>query len=105
MEDIIPHRNDTPYPQLWTVGDLHGCFDQFMSLWSKLNVTDNDLCIFLGDYIDRGDKVGETLTWVMEQSKRKNFIFIAGNHELMMLNAFNKNPPSWRKSSAARKLN
>lgn len=90
MEDIIPQKNDTPYQKIFAIGDLHGCFDKFMSLWSKLNVTDNDLCIFLGDYIDRGDKIGETLTWIMEQSKKKNFVFIAGNHEKMMLDAFHK---------------
>ena len=90
MEDIIPQKNDTPYHHIWAIGDLHGCFDKLMTLWAKLNVTDNDLCIFLGDYIDRGEKVGETLIWVMEQSKKKNFVFIAGNHELMMLEAFHK---------------
>ncbi|MBR0289892.1 MAG: serine/threonine protein phosphatase [Selenomonadaceae bacterium] len=90
MEDIIPQKNDTPYHHVWAIGDLHGCFDQFMSLWAKLNVTDNDLCVFLGDYIDRSDKVGETLIWIMEQRKKKNFVFIAGNHELMMLDAFHK---------------
>lgn len=90
MEDIIPQKNDTPYHHIWAIGDLHGCFDQFMTLWAKLNVTDDDLCIFLGDYIDRSDKVGETLTWIIEQSKKKNFVFIAGNHELMMLDAFHK---------------
>ena len=90
MEDIIPQKNDTPYQRIFAIGDMHGCFDQFMTLWAKLNVTDNDLCIFLGDYIDRSDKVGEMLTWVIEQSKKKNFVFIAGNHELMMLDAFSK---------------
>jgi len=90
MEDIIPQKNDTPYHHVWVIGDLHGCFDQFMTLWSKLNVTDNDLCVFLGDYIDRSDKVGEMITWIMEQSKKKNFVFIAGNHEKMMLDAFHE---------------
>ena len=50
-----------------------------------------NLLIVLGDVIDRGNNVAETLTWIMEQSKKKNFIFLAGNHELMMLNAFNFN--------------
>lgn len=90
MEDIIPQKNDTPYQHVWAIGDLHGCYDKFMTLWSKLNVTDNDLCIFLGDYIDRSNKVDEMLTWIIEQSKKKNFVFIAGNHELMMLDAFHK---------------
>ena len=90
MEEIIPHKNDTPYRHAWAIGDLHGCFDKFMSLWSKLSVTDDDLVIFLGDYIDRGDKVGETLPWVMEQSKKKNFVFLAGNHEQMMLESFHE---------------
>lgn len=90
MKDIIPKKNDTQYQRLLAIGDIHGCFDKLMSLLEKISVTDDDLLIALGDVVDRGNKVGETLTWIMEQSKKKNFIFLAGNHELMMLNAFKR---------------
>ena len=89
-EEIIPSKNDTPYKRILAIGDCHGCYDKLMSLWGKISVREDDLVIFLGDYIDRGDKVAETLMWIMEQSKKKNRIFLRGNHEQMMLNAFCK---------------
>lgn len=88
MESIIPTKNDTPYERILVIGDIHGKFTKLMSLWRKLSVTDRDLIIFLGDYIDRGNEVAETLKWILEQSTKKNFIFLAGNHELIMLETF-----------------
>ena len=93
MENIIPKKNDSPYQRIFAIGDIHGCWYKFMSLWKKLNVTDKDLCIFLGDYIDRGNNVAETLEWLIEQSTKENFIFLAGNHELMLIDAFKYNYP------------
>ena len=88
MENIIPKKNDSPYQRIFAIGDIHGCWYKFMSLWKKLNVTDKDLCIFLGDYIDRGNNVAKTLEWLMEQSTNENFIFLAGNHEFMLMDSF-----------------
>lgn len=88
MESIIPPKNDSPYKRILTLGDIHGCFDKLMSLWQKIEVTDNDLVIFLGDYIDRGAQVAETLKWILEQSKKENIIFLRGNHEQMLLDTF-----------------
>ena len=84
---ILPPVNDSPYKRIIAVGDIHGKFKRFMSLWKKLYVTDEDLIIFLGDYVDRGESVAEVLERVMIH-KKKNFIFLRGNHEQMMLEAF-----------------
>ena len=88
MENIIPQKNDSPYQRIFAIGDIHLCFNKFMSLCKKLNVADNDLCIFLGDYIDRGNEGDKMLAWLFEQSTKKNFIFLAGNHELMFVDTF-----------------
>lgn len=87
-EKILPPVNDTPYKRILAVGDVHGKFAKFMELWKKISVTDDDLVIFLGDYVDRGEGVPETLEWVIEMSTRKNFVFLRGNHEQMLINAF-----------------
>ena len=60
-------------------------------------MTDEDLLIFLGDYIDRGNEVAEVLKWIMEHKDKSNYIFLRGNHEQMMLDAF--------KSSGKSKIN
>lgn len=85
MEDLIPTVNDSPYKRILAVGDVHGCFRKLTSLLEKVCPTDDDLVIFLGDYIDRGNEVAETLKWVLTQSNRENFTFLRGNHEQMML--------------------
>ena len=92
-EKIIPPKNDSPYKRLLTIGDVHAAFDKLMSLWKKLNVTEDDLVIFLGDYLyGMGSKNIETLQWLMEHKKQKNIIFLRGNvdetylHHLFDLN-------------------
>lgn len=90
METVIPSVNDSPYKRIIAVGDVHGCFDKLMSLWKKLEVTGNDLVIFLGDYVDRGAQVAETLNWILEQSAKENIIFLRGNHEHMLLDVVYK---------------
>lgn len=82
---IVPPVNDTPYRRILAVGDVHGNFKRLMSLWNKLDVTNDDLVIFLGDYIDRGAEVAETLKWILARRRKENFIFLRGNHEQMMI--------------------
>lgn len=89
-EEIIPPVNDSKYKRILAIGDVHGKFQALKSLWKKLSVTDQDLIIFVGDYIDRGEGIAQVLTWVIEQSKKSNFKFLRGNHEQMMLNAMRK---------------
>lgn len=92
-EEIIPPKNDSPYKRILAVGDTHAAFDKLMSLWKKLVVTEDDLVIFLGDYLyGMGDKNIETLQWLIEHKKQKNIIFLRGNvddtylHHLFDLN-------------------
>ena len=79
-EEIIPPVNDSPYKRILAIGDVHATFDKLKSLWKKLSVTDDDLVIFLGDYLyGQGDKNIETLKWLIEHKTRKNIIFLRGN--------------------------
>ena len=86
-EEIIPPVNDSPYKRILAIGDIHGKFNALKSLWKKLNVSEDDFLIFLGDYVDRGEGIYNVLKWVIEQSARDNFKFLRGNHEQMMLDA------------------
>ena len=79
-EEIIPSKNDSPFKRILVIGDVHAAFDKLTSLWKKLAVTENDLVIFLGDYLyGLGDKNIQTLHWLLEHKKRKNIIFLRGN--------------------------
>lgn len=94
-QEIVPLVNDSPYKRILVIGDVHAAFDKLQSLWKKLSVTDDDLVIFLGDYLyglGDGDKNIETLHWLIEHNKLKNIIFLRGNvdetyiHSLFDLN-------------------
>ena len=80
--NLTPAKNDSGYKRI-----LAGNFERLMSLWEKIKVTDDDLIIFLGDYIDRGEEVDKVLNWAMKLNQKKNIVFLRGNHEQMMLNA------------------
>ena len=82
LREIIPPVNNSPYSRILVIGDVHAAFDKLQSLWKKLSVTDDDLVIFLCDYlygVGDGDKNVETLHWLIEHKKRKNIIFLRGN--------------------------
>lgn len=85
--------------RLFAIGDIHGCFDSFKELVeNKLQLQEDDKLILLGDYIDRGDKSKEVVDFLMElQEKGFDIIPLRGNHEAMLLDAYEdeKNISRW----------
>lgn len=74
--------------RLIAVGDIHGEFDHLERLMVKLTPKEDDKIIFLGDYIDRGPKNPETVSFLLEFAKQfPNTVFLRGNHEQMMLDS------------------
>ena len=89
--------SDKDYKRILVIGDIHGHYKKFLSLYNQLSVTDEDLIIFLGDYIDRGPE-GESiyvLEWIMREFNKDNVIALRGNHEQMMLDFFNNGDLNW----------
>jgi len=62
----------------YVIGDIHGCFDEYMTLANKIGIKEEDLVISLGDIVDRGNKSVELFRYFKE---RKNAIVLMGNHE------------------------
>lgn len=73
------------WKKILVIGDIHGEFQKLMSLYKKIEVTDNDLVIFLGDYVDRGRENIKVLKFIMNESLKENVIALCGNHEDMLL--------------------
>lgn len=76
------------------IGDIHGYADQLNSLLDFLGYAphgetrrhpDGRKAIFLGDYIDRGPKIRETLTLVRSMVEAGDALAILGNHEFNAL--------------------
>ncbi|MEX0608217.1 MAG: metallophosphoesterase family protein [Balneolaceae bacterium] len=72
------------------IGDIHGCARSNAELLKKLNDTfgSNRKYIFLGDYIDRGPNSKEVVNQLLEFGKNHECIFLRGNHDEMLLKAY-----------------
>lgn len=70
----------------FVIGDIHGCHQTLLELWSKISVTEEDTVVFLGDYIDRGPDSRQVVDEIMAIKKRlPRVITLMGNHEQMLL--------------------
>lgn len=71
------------------IGDIHGHADKLEELLLKLGYTKTNgiyshpdrKVLFVGDYIDRGKKIKETLEIVKAMVDSENAIALLGNHE------------------------
>ncbi len=75
------------------IGDIHGEFDQLSILWSRLpQYEESDTIVFLGDYIDRGPKSREVIEFVQQLPEKTaaKVVTLMGNHERMLLDAYEK---------------
>lgn len=78
-----------PELPFFAVGDIHGCADLLDVLLAKIEVvaTGEEMCVFLGDYIDRGPDGRGVLTRLFDLSRQypDKVVCLMGNHERMML--------------------
>jgi serine/threonine protein phosphatase 1 len=69
----------------FAIGDIHGCLDQLEDLVERLDPGRDDTLVFLGDYIDRGQRIVETVDFLIDLSSQVRCVFLRGNHEDMFL--------------------
>jgi protein phosphatase len=85
------------------IGDVHGCFDELIDLFEKLNyvVYRNELgdsvlkiepppgrrAIFVGDLVDRGPKSPEVVRLVMGMVQLGSALAVPGNHDIKFMRA------------------
>src|ERR1035438_611347 len=77
---------------LIAIGDIHGEVTQLKTMIQVLidKKLINETIIFLGDYIDRGENSVATLNYLIHLRKKyPSFIFLKGNHEEMLIDAWN----------------
>lgn len=68
----------------YCIGDLHGCYDEFMQLLDKLKFDEHKDELYLtGDLIGRGPNPLETMKFIL--SHRKAIHPVLGNHDLNFL--------------------
>ena len=83
-------------PRHIAIGDLHGCSAPLDRLLQALAVADDDVLVFLGDYIDRGpDSPGVLDRLISLADKYPHTVFLRGNHDAMLLNFLGVEPEGY----------
>jgi bis(5'-nucleosyl)-tetraphosphatase (symmetrical) len=73
----------------YVIGDVHGCYDQFIKLLDKIDYnSQEDKIILTGDLVNRGPESLKVLNYCMAD---KNITSVLGNHDLYLLYLMNSN--------------
>ena len=78
------------------VGDIHGGLKGLIQLLKRAKLEDNDLLIFVGDYVDGWGESAGVIQYLMELSKMNTCVFIKGNHDVWC--------ESWLRNNKADKI-
>lgn len=77
-------------PRYIAITDIHGEFEKLENVLSKIETRDDDIFVFMGDYIDRGSKSKEVIERVIQQGETHECVYLIGSHEYAYLNARKK---------------
>ena len=81
---VLEPADYSAYGRINIIGNIHGCFTVLKQALGELK--DDQLYIFLGDFLDRGTENAEVLNFIISIRDRKNCHFIEGNHESNLKN-------------------
>lgn len=80
------HYDD--YEKIYVVGDIHGRYDRLKSVMSKFQAEENDLIIFLGDYVDIGPDSALCLEFIKNLEEKANVVALMGECEYDLVKYF-----------------
>lgn len=69
---------------IYVVPDIHGEYNKLLNVMEKINKIrkPNETIVFLGDYIDRGDRSKDVVNYMFEiMSNDDNIVALLGNHD------------------------
>jgi serine/threonine protein phosphatase 1 len=82
---------------IYAFGDIHGQVTMLQAMLKKLDalpLQSDDILLFVGDYVDRGEDSQAVIKTLLEvRARRPNTVFLRGNHEQLMLDARDCAPP------------
>lgn len=82
----VEPKDVSKYKAVHHIGDIQGCFTPLQTYFEQYGFHDDELYIFVGDYLDRGTQNAAVMQWLLENYQRPNLIFIEGNHEAHLRN-------------------
>lgn len=87
-EDVPEPKLDTEDKEFVAIGDIHGCVKSLDALLEQLSPYYDRHFVFVGDYIDRGPDSQGSVQRVIDFSKDHKCTILRGNHEQMLLKAY-----------------
>ena len=66
----------------FAIGDIHGGLRALEQLLERIELTDDDILIFVGDYVDGWSESAQVIQYLINLSKHQECVFIKGNHDL-----------------------
>lgn len=66
----------------FAIGDIHGGLKALLQVLNKLEVTEQDTLIFMGDYVDGWSESAQVIDFLIDLSQKINCVFIKGNHDV-----------------------
>lgn len=84
-------KNLFGYSRVLAVGDVHGMYEKLITLMDKIRFNpEEELLLFLGDYIDRGPASDKCLQYIfdLQHTWPDCVVCLLGNHEVMMASYF-----------------
>ncbi|QTE22114.1 metallophosphoesterase family protein [Polaribacter cellanae] len=81
----------------FAIGDIHGGLRALLQVLNKIEVTDKDTLIFVGDYVDGWSESAQVIEFLLSLSEKINCIFIKGNHDVWCENWLREEDvnPTW----------
>lgn len=74
------------YKKIHHIGDIHGCNTVLQKyLADNGGMKDDEMYIFIGDYIDRGLENADVVKFLISIKDKKNVLMLEGNHERWLL--------------------
>lgn len=64
------------------IGDIHGGLKALVQLLEKVQATEKDRLIFLGDYVDGWGESAQVIDFLIGLSQSQECVFIRGNHDV-----------------------
>lgn len=65
----------------YVIGDIHGALKALKQILEKINPQQEDLLVFLGDYVDGWSESAAVISYLIELEQQHRCIFIKGNHD------------------------
>ncbi|WP_240837714.1 metallophosphoesterase [Acidaminobacter sp. JC074] len=82
-EKVVNLKADGDY-RIIAISDIHGHVSHFANLIKRINLTDDDYLVVIGDFINKGENSYQTLKCLKDLGKRKRTFVLKGNHEYSM---------------------